>query len=128
MWYYKDDISAPEADMDELDMEEDDSQERMYDEPGTMPNLMYVVGPDKLLTKVFRFLPKSIQNLLNIDYIHVTIQITQLFSTKYRNYFASRNRTNSTSIVFGLHCRYIFFLSQSYLSHSFCRRNSTNPC
>ena len=70
----KDDISAPEGeDMDEPDMEEDDSQERMYDEPSTMPNLMYVVGPDKFpLTKSRSgFLPKSIQNLLNIDYIHV---------------------------------------------------------
>ena len=124
-------ISAPEGeDMDELDMEEDDSQERMYDEPGTMPNLMYVVGPDKFpLTKSRSgFLPKSIQNLLNIDYIHVVNPNNAALLKPNTATILQAGIEQTQHQSFWLHCRYIFFLSQSYLSHSFCRRNSTNTC
>lgn len=60
------DISVPEG---ETIDEEDDDEEPLQD----IPNLMYIVGPDKFPLAKTRsgFLPKSIQNLLNIDYLDV---------------------------------------------------------
>ena len=65
----KEDISIPEG---EEGQQLDEKQDDDVDEPvSEIPNLMYVVGPDKFpLTKTRTgFLPKSIQNLLNIDYL-----------------------------------------------------------
>lgn len=72
----KEDISLPEGE--ELDDEiDDDSAARKEDDDEddnlALPNLMYVVGPDKYPLTQSRsgFLPKTIQNLLNIDYADV---------------------------------------------------------
>ena len=67
----KEDISVPEGE--EID-ENGDEEGDDFDEPiREIPNLMYVVGPDKFPLTQNRsgFLQKSIQNLLNIDYLGV---------------------------------------------------------
>jgi hypothetical protein len=72
----KEDISVPEGvELDEDEFEQT-SQNDTYEEAVALPNLMYVVGPDKFPLAKNRsgFLPKSIQNLLNIDYLDVVTQ------------------------------------------------------
>lgn len=72
----KEDISVPEGvELDEDEFEQT-SQNDTYEEAVALPNLMYVVGPDKFPLAKNRsgFLPKSLQNLLNIDYLDVVTQ------------------------------------------------------
>lgn len=72
----KEDISVPEGvEVDESEFDQT-SQNEVYEAPMALPNLMYVVGPDKFPLAKNRsgFLPKSIQNLLNIDYLDVVTQ------------------------------------------------------
>ena len=72
----KEDISVPEGvELDESEFDQT-SQNAVYDAPTAVPNLMYVVGPDKFPLAKNRsgFLPKTVQNLLNIDYLDVVTQ------------------------------------------------------
>lgn len=73
----KENISVPEGEeLDEREFDKQPSNQLSYDEPEALQNLMYVVGPDKFpLTKSRSgFLPKTVQNLLNIDYVDVITQ------------------------------------------------------
>lgn len=72
----KEDISVPEGVEIDEDEFEQTSQDETYEAAIALPNLMYVVGPDKFPLAKNRsgFLPKSIQNLLNIDYLDVVTQ------------------------------------------------------